>query len=126
VYCNANGQPDPNGSYEKRDGKLILRDGRSAQFFMDSQSSVTLTDAERGYAIARARAEHDMCHGHLPIGDRPAFSAKMEAAAVDAATARKSVSSTTALGAVEASRLQSEAAGARAARKYVTSNAWRN
>lgn len=91
------------------------------------QDNTMLTDAEREYAVAKARAEHNLRNHHM--GDAaPAFTSDMATAAInDAITAKVGESAQQMVidASNDAQRLASEAHGARIARDYLTANAWR-
>lgn len=81
MFYDERGNPDPNGSFEKVNGKLIVRDGRSVRFntlLRDSAPGlIHFTDAEQAFAdsgegkaeIARARMIHSMTRNPEPFTD---------------------------------------------------------
>lgn len=108
MYCDRHGRPDPNGQFQMKDGKVILREGGRVSFdlsFYDSappsssvflqDTPVTFNDAERQLfdsaegqsIIAYAKSKHRM--GTAYLGDRaPEFTDAQAAAAIKAHVAQ--------------------------------------
>lgn len=63
MYYDANGNPSPDGNYEKKGGRLCLRDGRRASF------DVMFLDSARRDGRPAERAVNPICAatGRLPI-----------------------------------------------------------
>lgn len=137
MFFNHQGRPDPNGRFQlTSDGKLVLRDGvgvGSEGIFMTDAapaeaSSETLTQAERDYVVARAKAKHAIAQAHRRPDDRQPFTAEQESSAIAQATAQKKATGQnqgSVASSAEAEKLRQQAEGARAAVQHLTSNAWR-
>lgn len=108
MRCDRHGNPDPNGEFDLKDGKVILRNGTTIRYDIMARDTAAphaslfltdttkLTDAERAFAdsaaghlaVAKVRAEHARQHRYL--GDSaPLFTEGMAAAAARSAMTAK-------------------------------------
>lgn len=132
MFYDASGNPDPSGRFKFINGKLVMRDG--AIMFFDhaarADAAIALTDAERDYAVSRARADHSTRYGHLPADRRPAFAATDQARAIAAAeTGKRQVADRQRVFAADQANDPSFRQGAiiaqRVLRKRALSSAWK-
>lgn len=146
MYCNAQGHPDPNGDYEMRGGKMILRDGRRIGVdlsFMDAApkpsgqtvyltDAITFTDAERQFAdsaegqtaVAYAKSNHDLRHAYMGA-NAPAFTDAQAQAIVKSAVAQRAAQQQQNAAARDHAVTLSVEAEAAYQRQSYLQNAWR-
>lgn len=76
MFCDANGNPNPNGDFQMIDGKLIMRPGRRLHFditmMRDSASRSTGPLADAAAEIA-AKLTYDMAQQRLSARRRDAW-----------------------------------------------------